>query len=66
MCLCFSPICDDLKRQCRDFSDLVSRTIINWFDPWPEKALSGVSKDFIEEKQDLIDSKYLQTNVSHM
>ena len=31
--LCFPQSGDDLRKQCTDFTDLVSSTKINWFDP---------------------------------
>ena len=60
ICLCFSLSGDDLRRRCRDFPGHVSSTIIDWFDPLSEEALSTIFKHFIEEEHDLIDSKYSQ------
>jgi dynein heavy chain len=64
--LCFSPSGDDLRRRCRDFSGMVSNTGIDWFDPWPEEALSAVSTYFLEGESKLISEQVLPQIVAHM
>lgn len=43
-----SPVGETLQRRCRDFPALVSNTIIDWFDPWPESALQSVATTFLQ------------------
>ena len=64
--LCFSPSGDSLRRRCRDFPGLVNNTVIDWFDPWPEEALSAVSKHFLEEESALIPENVFPHIVSNM
>jgi len=47
--LCFSPIGDPIKVRTRRFPALVNCVVIDWFQPWPEEALSSVSKRFLAE-----------------
>lgn len=64
--LCFSPSGDSLRRRCRDFPGLVNNTVIDWFDPWPEEALSAVSKHFLEEESALIPENLFPSIVANM
>ncbi|OHS98802.1 Dynein heavy chain family protein [Tritrichomonas foetus] len=64
--LCFSPSGDDLRRRCRDFPGLVNNTVIDWFDPWPDDALSAVSKHFLEQESALIPDAIFTQVVNHM
>jgi dynein heavy chain len=64
--LCFSPSGDDLRRRCRDFPGLVNNTVIDWFDPWPEEALSAVSKHFLEQENTLVSESGFLHIVNHM
>ena len=41
--LCFSPIGDPIKIRTRRFPALVNCVVIDWFQPWPEEALSDVA-----------------------
>jgi dynein heavy chain len=45
--LAMSPVGDTLRVRCRNFPGLVSNSVIDWFTPWPEDALSTVSSRFI-------------------
>merc|ERR1719424_1140426 len=45
--LCFSPIGDPIKVRTRRFPALVNCVVIDWFQPWPEEALTSVSKKFL-------------------
>ena len=45
--LCFSPIGDPIKIRTRRFPALVNCVVIDWFQPWPEEALTSVSKRFL-------------------
>lgn len=45
--LCFSPVGDTFRTRSRRFPALVNSTVIDWFQPWPEKALEDVSRKFL-------------------
>ena len=47
--LCFSPIGDPIKIRTRRFPALVNCVVIDWFQPWPEEALTSVSKRFLSD-----------------
>jgi len=47
--LCFSPIGEPIKVRTRRFPALVNCVVIDWFQPWPEDALTSVSKRFLDE-----------------
>ena len=47
--LCFSPIGDPIKIRTRRFPALVNCVVIDWFQDWPEEALTSVSKRFLNE-----------------
>jgi len=42
--LCMSPAGETLRIRCRNFPGLVSNTTIDWFFPWPSKALTMVAE----------------------
>ena len=47
--LCFSPIGEPIRVRTRRFPALVNCVVIDWFQPWPEEALTSVSKRFLGE-----------------
>jgi len=47
--LCFSPVGDDFRTRAKCFPALVSCTVIDWFQPWPEDALFSVGKKFLDK-----------------
>ena len=49
--LCFSPIGDPIKIRTRRFPALVNCVVIDWFQPWPEEALTSVSKRFLGDME---------------
>ena len=49
--LCFSPIGDPIKIRTRRFPALVNCVVIDWFQPWPEEALTSVSKRFLDDTE---------------
>jgi dynein heavy chain len=49
-CLCFSPVGDAFRNRAMKFPALISSTVIDWFQPWPEKALFGVATNFLAEE----------------
>jgi dynein heavy chain len=42
-----SPAGDSLRIRCRNFPGLISNTIVDWFFPWPEDALTAVAFNFM-------------------
>ena len=50
-CLCFSPVGEGLRVRARRFPALASCTVIDWFQPWPKKALLGVAEEFLAEEE---------------
>ncbi|XP_061653101.1 dynein axonemal heavy chain 11 [Phyllopteryx taeniolatus] len=47
--LCFSPVGFTLRTRARRFPALVNCTAIDWFHPWPQRALQSVSTTFIQK-----------------
>ncbi|KAI8900476.1 dynein heavy chain and region D6 of dynein motor-domain-containing protein [Globomyces pollinis-pini] len=45
--LCFSPVGNALRSRCRKFPAIVNCTVIDWFQEWPEEALTSVANRFI-------------------
>lgn len=43
ICLCMSPVGDDLRVRCRQFPSLVNCCTLDWFSRWPREALLYVS-----------------------
>jgi len=46
--LCMSPIGDAFRNRLRQFPSLINCCTIDWFQPWPEDALSMVANKFLE------------------
>eukprot|EP00916_Digyalum_oweni_P009684 GHVL01016321.1.p1 GENE.GHVL01016321.1~~GHVL01016321.1.p1 ORF type:complete len:1870 (+),score=456.95 GHVL01016321.1:3343-8952(+) len=49
--LCFSPVGQKFATRAQKFPGLFANVTINWFLPWPEAALTEVSKFFIEKHE---------------
>lgn len=47
--MCMSPAGDTLRLRCRNFPGLISNTLVDWFFPWPEDALSDVATYFLSK-----------------
>ena len=47
ICLCMSPVGDDLRVRCRKFPSLVNCCTLDYFSRWPEEALLYVSTAFL-------------------
>lgn len=45
--LSMSPAGGALRVRCRNFPGLISNTIVDWFFPWPEDALTAVANTFM-------------------
>lgn len=44
ICLCMSPVGNDLRVRCRQFPSLVNCCTLDWFSKWPPEALLYVSQ----------------------
>jgi len=68
--LAMSPVGDDLRTRCRNFPGLVSSTVIDWYMPWPEQALTAVAERFLSkdysEKANLIADEHMNAVVRHV
>ena len=62
--LAMSPAGDKLRVRCRNFPGLVSNTSIDWFFPWPEEALTAVSKFFLDKVS--IDAEFKESVIQHI
>jgi len=49
ICLCMSPVGDDLRVRCRQFPSLVNCCTLDWFTRWNDDALLFVSREFLKE-----------------
>lgn len=45
--LAMSPVGETLRSRCRNFPGMVNNTVIDWYDPWPEQALTAVATVFL-------------------
>eukprot|EP00899_Mesostigma_viride_P003607 jgi/Mesvir1/13247/Mv18980-RA.1 len=44
-----SPVGEQFRVRAQRFPALVNSTVINWFQPWPEKSLLSVASRFLED-----------------
>lgn len=60
--LAMSPVGEALRKRCRSFPGMVNNTVIDWFDPWPEQALTAVATKFIagEDLPDKVQAQIVQ------
>jgi dynein heavy chain len=49
ICLCMSPVGDNLRIKARKFPGLINQTMINWFHSWPQQALYDVAYNFLSD-----------------
>lgn len=47
--LCFSPVGDIMRIRSRKFPGIINSTSIDWFHPWPKKALIDVAYRFLSD-----------------
>lgn len=62
MAICFSPG-DNLRQKARKFPAIVNTTVIDWFQPWPEEALTSVGREKLRDLQDTLDNEELYESV---
>ncbi|KXZ49756.1 DHC2 protein [Gonium pectorale] len=48
--LAMSPVGESLRSRCRNFPGMVNNTVIDWFEPWPEQALTSVASVFLADE----------------
>jgi len=61
--LCFSPIGDTLRVRARKFPGLINCTAIDWFQPWPRRALVSVAQHFLQDAN--LGTPEMHDNVAH-
>ena len=44
-----SPVGEQFRTRAQRFLAMINSTVIDWFQPWPEKALLGVSQRFLSD-----------------
>lgn len=49
MALCFSPVGDGFRNRAKRFPALINCSVIDWFHPWPEDALTSVADKFLAD-----------------
>ena len=50
--LAFSPVGQKLRNRCRQFPSIINCCTIDWFERWPDEALSSVAnKEFVANEQ---------------
>jgi dynein heavy chain, axonemal len=49
ICLCMSPVGENLRIKARKFPGLINATQIDWFHGWPKEALQDVAKTFLRD-----------------
>jgi dynein heavy chain, axonemal len=62
--LAMSPVGETLRQRCRSFPGMVNNTVIDWFDPWPEQALTAVATVFLQEED--LSEQHRALIVAHM
>ena len=52
ICLTFSPVGDKLRERCRQFPSIIDCCTIDWFERWPDEALTSVAINQIKKTAD--------------
>jgi dynein heavy chain len=62
--LCMSPAGDTLRRRCRNFPGMINNCVVDWFFPWPEKALVAVAHQLLADVT--LPEEHRENIVTHM
>ena len=66
VCLCFSPG-ENLRNKARKFPSIINSTVIDWFQPWPEEALTSVAREQLKKDfEELAEAEYFEAVVKFM
>ena len=66
VCLCFSPG-ENLRNKARKFPSIINSTVIDWFQPWPEEALTSVAREQLKKDfEELAEAEYFESVVKFM
>ena len=66
VCLCFSPG-ENLRNKARKFPSIINSTVIDWFQPWPEEALSSVAREQLKKDfEEMSEAEYFEAVVKFM
>ena len=60
--LCFSPVGEQFRLRCRQYPALSNCTVIDWFHPWPQKALVSVANRFLRDMD--VGSPQVMSNIA--
>jgi dynein heavy chain len=63
LCLCFSPVGEDMARRARRFPALINCTSIDWFQPWPQSALLSVAQKYLGEIEGGLGDEEITENI---
>ena len=66
VCLCFSPG-ENLRNKARKFPSIINSTVIDWFQPWPEEALTSVAREQLKKDfEEMAEAEYFESVVKFM
>ena len=66
VCLCFSPG-ENLRNKARKFPSIINSTVIDWFQPWPEEALTSVAREQLKKDfEEMAEAEYFEAVVKFM
>ncbi len=66
VCLCFSPG-ENLRNKARKFPSIINSTVIDWFQPWPEEALTSVAREQLKKDfEEMSQAEYFEAVVKFM
>lgn len=64
--LCFSPG-ENLRNKARKFPSIINSTVIDWFQPWPEEALTSVAREQLKKDfEEMATAEYFEAVVKFM
>ena len=64
--ICFSPG-ENLRNKARKFPSIINSTVIDWFQPWPEEALTSVAREQLKKDfEELVEKEWFENVVKFM